>query len=182
MMRAPEQLETTRLRLRRPHAGDAQAIFDRYASDREVTHYLSWPRHRTLEQTRAFLAFSDASWSRSAAGPYLVELSATGTLLGSTGLDFEVPHVASTGYVLARDAWGQGYATEALAAMVDLCRGLRVQRLYALCHHDHGASRRVLEKCGFLRERTPLTYAEFPNLDVPGRERVVRYARYFPAP
>jgi RimJ/RimL family protein N-acetyltransferase len=43
-----------------------------------------------------------------------------GTLLGSTGLAFETAHRASTGFVLARDAWGAGMATEALAAMVSI--------------------------------------------------------------
>jgi RimJ/RimL family protein N-acetyltransferase len=178
-MKAPEHLETDRLLLRRPHAADAQAIFDRYASDREVTCYLGWPRHRSLEQTQAFMAFSDTRWDTTPAGPFLIELPGTGALLGSTGLDFEGPSVASTGYVLARDAWGQGYATEALSAMVELCQRLQVHRVYALCHHEHRASRRVLEKVGFLRERTPLTYGEFPNLE-PTRQRVARYARQFP--
>jgi len=39
---------------------------------------------------------------------------------------------AMTGYVLARDAGGRGYATEALGAMVETARTLGVRRLYAL--------------------------------------------------
>ena len=47
---------------------------------------------------------------------------------------------AMTGYVLARDAGGRGYATEALGAMVETTRTPGVRRLYALCHHEHRAS------------------------------------------
>jgi hypothetical protein len=49
-------------------------------------------------------------------------------LLGSTGLGFETPTRASTGYVLARDAWGQGYATEALGAIIESASNLGIGR------------------------------------------------------
>ena len=54
-----------------------------------------------------------------------------------------------TGYVLAKEAWGFGYATEALSAIVCLGDVLEIGELFALCHRDHRASHRVLEKCGF---------------------------------
>jgi RimJ/RimL family protein N-acetyltransferase len=81
--------------------------------------------------------------------------------------------------VLARDAWGQGYATEALIAMRDLALRLGVDRLYALCHPEHTASWRVLEKGGFVREGLMRGYAEFPNLE-PGRKSdVLCYSTVF---
>ena len=67
--------------------------------------------------------------------------------------------------MLAHDAWGAGYATEALAAMRDLGARLGLSRLYALCHPQHRASARVLEKCGFALENTLKAHAEFPNLE-----------------
>lgn len=163
MAEAPETIVTARLRLARPRFVDAQAIFDRYASDAEVTRYLGWPQHRTVADTRAFIEFSDAEWARWPAGPYLAWL-ADGTLAGATGLAFETPWRASTGYVFARDAWGQGYAGEALAAMVALAPTLGVKRLYAICHPDHRASRRVLERDGFVFEGELRAHAVFPNL------------------
>jgi len=160
---APPRLETARLVLRRPAAADAAAIFERYASDPEVTRYLGWPRHRTIEDTRGFLRFSDTEWERWPVGPYIIE-SRDGRLLGGTGLGFESPDPATTGYVLARDAWGQGYASEALAAMVGLARQFGVRRLFALCHPEHRASWRVLQKGGFVRDATLPRHTEFPNL------------------
>jgi [ribosomal protein S5]-alanine N-acetyltransferase len=149
-LKAPERIETARLILRKPVLGDAASIFSRYASDRDVTKYLAWSRHQSLADTESFVAFSDSEWHRWPAGPYLIE-SHTGQLLGSTGLAFESPKTASTGYVLAKDAWGKGYATEALHAMVTLASSLHLENLYALCHPENSASIRVLEKCGFLR-------------------------------
>lgn len=150
--------------------GDAVAIFQGYASDADVTRYLSWPRHRSVRDTEAFLRFSAEEWERWPAGPYLIVSRADGRLLGGTGLAFETPHEAVTGYVLAKHAWDKGYATEALAAVVDVARRTGVTRLSALCHPEHERSRRVLEKCGFVRNDQGSRRTEFPNLS-PGIEQ-----------
>ena len=70
----------------------------------------------------------------------------------------------------------RGYATEALAAMVDVARAAGVLRLFALCHADHRASARVLEKCGFALEGTLHRYVEIPNLKRGEPQDVLCYA------
>src|SRR5262245_46637755 len=132
-MKAPVRIETARLILRQPQLNDAKSIFERYAGDPDVTRYLGWPRHQSVDQTEGFLQFSSHEWERWPAGPYLIFSRTGGELLGSTGLGFQTERDAMTGYVLARDAWGKGYATEALAALVDLAPGLGISRLRALC-------------------------------------------------
>lgn len=129
-----------------------------------MTRFLGWPTHRTIADTEEFLTLCAAEWQRWPAGVFIIESRADGTILGSTGLGFETPQQASTGYVLAHDAWGLGYATEALGAMRDRAAQLGLERLFALCHPGHRASARVLEKCGFLCEGTLRAYTEFPNL------------------
>jgi RimJ/RimL family protein N-acetyltransferase len=179
-MKAPERIDTTRLVLRRPRMTDADDIFARYAADAEVLKFVGWPRHRTIDDTRAFLQFSDAEWDRWPAGPYLIMSAADGRLLGGTGLGFEAPDRALTGYVFAKDAWGHGYATESLRAMVDLAQSLGVTRLFALCHPDHRASIHVLEKCAFVREAILRAHGEFPNLEPGVRADTLRYV-YHPS-
>jgi [ribosomal protein S5]-alanine N-acetyltransferase len=178
-VRAPERFETDRLVLRRPLAADAGEIFRRYASDPECTRYLSFPRHQEVTQTESFLALSDAAWARWPAGPYLIVSPEDGRLLGGTGLDFESPKRAATGYVLARDAWGRGIATETLAALVRLAPALGIERLYAHCHPDHAVSARVLRKCGFELEGTLRRHAEFPNLVPDALFDVLSFSRIF---
>jgi ribosomal-protein-alanine N-acetyltransferase len=178
-MKAPDRLESARLMLRRPTRDDAESIFARYASDPDVTRYVGWPRHGSVEQTRGFLAFSDAEWASKPAGPYLIEHRGTRSLLGSTGFVFESADEAATGYVLARDAWGHGYATEALTTLMALCEGLGLRRVYALCHAGHTASQRVLQKCGFALDPSRSREFEFPNLTAPGPEPIVCYERRF---
>lgn len=171
-----EEIKTERLRLRKPEAGDVGEIFSRYASDPEVCRYLAWPVHVSIEDTHAFIEFSDSEWSKWPAGPYLVFAAADGQLLGSTGLQFESAAVASTGYALARDAWGKGFATEALNAMRNLAADLAVKRLYSHVYPQHQASRRVLEKAGFHLDGTLENVFEFPNLDATKRFDVVSYS------
>ncbi len=163
-MKAPELLESSRLLYRRPLAADAEAVFSRYASDPEITRFMSFRTHESLRETREFLSWSDAEWERWPAGPYLVISRETNTLVGSTGLSFETPTRAMTGYIFARDSWGVGYAREALHMMGVAAASVGVRRLYALCHTQHERSRRVLEKEGYCREGVLRRYMEFPNL------------------
>lgn len=122
-----------------------------------------------------FLRFCVAEWERWPAGPYLIESKADHQVLGSTGLAFETPTLAATGYVLSRDSWGQGFATEALGAMVKLAGDLGIRQLSALCHPANAASARVLEKSGFIRESLSVRKAEFPNLRSGEPEDCLRY-------
>jgi len=175
-MTASTTIQTERLLLRKPEAEDAASIFERYASDFDVCRYMAWPRHRTIEDTHAFLEFSDSEWRSWPAGPYLIYSLSDGELLGSTGLGFEQPKCASTGYVLAKDSWGKGFATEALLAMRKTAQDLSVERLYAHVHPQHHASRRVLEKSGFELEGTLRQSMEFPHLEAGVKQDVVCYS------
>lgn len=174
-MAIPEQFGSERLRLRRPEAGDIPRIFERYAADPEVTRFLSWPQHQSLDDTGAFLALSDAAWAKWGAGPLLIEDKDTDLLLGSTGADFETGIRVSVGYVLAQDAWGKGYASEALQAVIAALKGSTVWRVEALCHVDHEASAKVLDKAGFEREGVLRRHTVFPNL-APEPQDVILFA------
>lgn len=60
-------------------------------------------------------------------------------------------------YWLGREYWGRGIATAALTAFV---REFRVRPLWGRAAADNAASIRVLEKCGFVIERTERSFAE----------------------
>lgn len=177
-MTAPSRVETARLIMSVPQHNEAAEVFERYASDPAVTRYLGWPTHHAVADTEGFVSFSTSQWEREGMGPYLIRSRENGVLLGSTGLGLASSgqandsHRAMTGYVLARDAWGLGYATEALRAMVNVARGIGIVSLSALCHPDHQASAHVLEKCEFARDLRWTRQAVFPNLES-GRPRDV---------
>ena len=175
-MPCPESFTTERLLFRRPTAADAPLMFARYASSPEVTRLLAWPTHRSVEQTRAFVAFSDQTWAQHGFGPWLLWTRDGATLLGSTGLDPGAAGSASTGYLLVKEAWGQGLATEVLKAMVAQARAAGLHRLCACVHTSNAASIRVLEKCGLARTGDCSPTAVFPNLDPLKPEPIFNFA------
>jgi ribosomal-protein-alanine N-acetyltransferase len=80
----------------------------------------------------------------------LVERS-TGEVVGSValGIDSRVHRRAEIGYILRRDRWGRGYATEAANLVIDFAiQQLGMHRVWAVCDPENPASVRVLEKCG----------------------------------
>lgn len=125
-----------------------------YASDPEVTRYMSWGPN-TRDDTRSFLHFV---LSAASANPRLVyELgvieSATGRLVGACGLHGSGDGQAMLGYCLHQDAWGMGYGTEAARAHLGFAfEQLRLHRVWAGTDPDNAASARVLEKLGMTRE------------------------------
>lgn len=71
------------------------------------------------------------------------------TLIGGVGIGLR-NGAPELGYWIARDYWGQGYATEAAAAVVAMARGsLKLDRLISGHFEDNPASGRVLAKLGF---------------------------------
>jgi RimJ/RimL family protein N-acetyltransferase len=99
---------------------------------------------------------------------YLVFARDSGRLLGSVGGAAQGTRV-QFGYCLARDAWGQGYATEAAGAFVEAVMSQpAIWRIQAFCDVENTASARVLEKIGLVFEGTLRRYMALPNLgDVP---------------
>lgn len=178
-VRAPATMETERLVLRRPLQQDAPHVFSRYASDPAVTQFLGWRPHESVEETRRLLASCSAEWAQFGVGCYLIQSREDGELIGSVSLRPLSTQRAATGYVLARDAWGRGYATEALHAMRSLARRLGLLRLSAICHTEHRASSRVLQKCGFSREGVLRGHAQFPNIAPGVASDVLSYALVF---
>ncbi|MBP3604205.1 MAG: GNAT family N-acetyltransferase [Lachnospiraceae bacterium] len=57
------------------------------------------------------------------------------------------------GYHVAKKYTGQGYATEALLALIQFAKSEKnLDKIYGICVSDNVASKRVLEKCGFKKE------------------------------
>ena len=155
-------LRTDRLVLRPYREEDAEVIFELYATDTEVTRYLTWCPHQNLEETREFVRACIAAWPAGRDRTWAITLE-DDTLVGSIALRIN-GHKADFGYVIGRPYWGRGYAGEALRAVVDHGLGRSgVFRVWGTCDVDNRASLRVMEKVGLQREGLLRAWVRHPG-------------------
>lgn len=140
-MRPPEYIETGRLVLRIPTLADAASIFNSYAQDTDVLRYLTWRPHQNIQETEGFLADCIAACGGKTRFPYAVTLKKSGEVIGMIEIRIN-GFKADVGYVLSRQHWGKGLATEALRRLVEwaLSRA-SIYRVWALCDVDNVASK-----------------------------------------
>ena len=149
--RPPEIIDLERLRLRRPRAADAPAIFE-YASDPEVARYADWPISRSIDSVEERLRLRADEWSSGDELYWVLTLRPDDRAIGAIACTIS-GHTAEFGFLLARGFWRNGYATEAARAIVEWVFSVpTVWRLAATCDIDNLASARVLEKAGLTRE------------------------------
>jgi [ribosomal protein S5]-alanine N-acetyltransferase len=170
---APDRIETARLVLRRLESTDATAVYQ-YASDPDVTRFMDWPTHTAREQSVAFVDFATSAWASGREFTWAITLAGSGALAGVVGCR-PSGHAVDFGYVLARDQWGKGYATEAAKSVLGWVTSLDdIVRVWATCDVDNAASAHVLEKLGLLREGILRNWSIRPNLpDRPARDSFV---------
>jgi RimJ/RimL family protein N-acetyltransferase len=172
----PDHFDTPRLRLRLPRRDDAPAIFAAYAQDAEVTRYLTWRPHKSIEETYAIRDLMAKLWQDGEAFSYAITLTGDDTLIGMIAIHPD-GFKASIGYVLARPHWGKGYMTEAVRVVVDwLLRQPDIYRVFATCDVDNPASARVMEKAGMKYEGLLRRHTIHPNVSEEPRDCLM-YAR-----
>jgi [ribosomal protein S5]-alanine N-acetyltransferase len=172
----PATFATPRLLLRPPEVADAEAIFQAYAQDPEVTRYLIWRPHPDVATTEAFLAQCVDGWARGSHLTWVIVPRAEERPVGMISLQLREFH-AILGYVLARRLWGQGVMTEAVRVVVEAALAEpAIFRVWAVCDWENPGSARVLEKVGMEREGTMRRGALHPNVSPEPRDCLL-YAR-----
>lgn len=156
-------LRTERLLLRRPTEADVSAP-PAWLSDPAVMDWLGGidPPHEVVQRRLD-------DWERFPAGKFLLERLEDGLLVGRVGLSFYDPEtwrrsaggLPELGWALAREHWGQGYATEAAAAVR---ASFPAERIISLIAAGNLRSARVAERLG-ARPTTEVT--DFPHADEP---------------
>lgn len=147
-------LRTERLIVRSPTLDDVENLHAR-RNDPEVSALQDWEYPYPLEKAQTLVASvieageptNDEWWLGIVArhdGLVVGDLALHLTWEGKT---------AEVGYSLDREYWSNGYASEALAALVDyLFDSLDVTRAFGMLDPANPASARVLERTGFLYE------------------------------
>ena len=161
----PDSFQTDRVMGRKPVPSDAQAMFDVYATDPEVTRFLVFKPYEKLEDLQTWLSYIIKEWDSKPGIAYLLfKHDQPNRLIGSFSIGVD-RFKAEVGYLVARPYWGQGLMTEVLQYWVDWALSQPdIYRISALCDIDNPASGRVMEKAGMTFEGTFKRFGIHPNM------------------
>ncbi|MCL2573752.1 MAG: GNAT family N-acetyltransferase [Defluviitaleaceae bacterium] len=144
-------LKTDRLILRDWKKNDLDDLFE-YASVEGVGEMAGWSHHTDKEVSKGILqSFIDGG------DVYAIVLKENKKVIGSLGLhdksadaNFKAKTQREMGYVIGKDYWGQGLATEAAQVAIKYAfEKLRVDVLWCCHFAENMQSKRVIQKCGF---------------------------------
>ena len=142
--------------LRKLKVSDAPDMFE-YSKRRDVTKYLTWYPHPSLEYTEEYLRYISTRYATGDFYDWAVTLKDSGKMIGTCGFTrFDLPNnSAEIGYVLNPEYHGKGYATEAAKIVMRFgFEELGLHRIEAKHMIGNDASHRVMEKLGMREEGT----------------------------
>lgn len=147
-----DRIVTKRLVLRPLKSSDAEAMYE-YAKTDEVGPKAGWTPHKTVQESLHIVQYmmnSNEVWA--------ITLRDNDTLIGTIGLhkdEDEKDTFRSIGYVLHPKYHGLGLMTEAAKALIVYAFEQTNTETIGCGHFlDNIASKRVIEKCGFIYQRT----------------------------
>lgn len=166
--------QTARLALRAWREED-QPSFAAMNADRHVMEF--FPAPLTDAESQALMERIRSEFPTEGFGLYAVERLSDNELLGFVGLhrvtcSGELAGQIEIGWRLRRDAWGQGYATEAARACIAHAAKLGIPELVAFTFVGNGRSRRVMQKLGMT------CVGEFDHPALPEGHPLRRHALY----
>ena len=148
-------LTTQRLVLRPFRMEDALDMFTNWASDPQVTRFLMWPTHTSMNVSQYVLS----DWIPHYAEPdyYHWAITVDGHAIGSIAVVDHDDRVgkAHIGYCIGRNWWHMGIMSEALQAVMDyLFDVVGYERLESRHDPRNPNSGAVMRKCGMKYEGT----------------------------
>ncbi len=142
-------IETNRLILRKYRLDDAEMMFKNWASDPEVTKFLTWEPHNNVEVTRQIISMWVEEDNKGTAHRFVIVPKDIKEPIGAIDVVSYIEGQPVVGYCLSRKYWNQGYMTEAFAAFIKYLFNLGYNKIHIAAHIDNIGSNRVIQKCGF---------------------------------
>ncbi len=157
MHKGTQTIETARLILRKAVREDAEFMFHNWASDPEVTKFLTWPTHQSVEITRSVLDMWIADYKKLNFYQWMIELKDLGEVIGTISVVRLNDNVeeAEVGYCIGQSWWRKGIVSEALKGVMGfLFDEIGVNRVSARHDTRNPNSGAVMKKCGMIYEGT----------------------------
>ena len=161
-------LETNRLILRKFVIEDFEAMYNNWASEDEVTKFLTWPTHSDVKVTRSVLSSWISDYNKADFYNWAIELKEIGEVIGNISVVHIKENIecAEFGYCMGSNWWGLGIMPEAGKAVVKyLFEEVGFNRIAATHDKNNPKSGRVMQKIGMTYEGI-LRKAGFSNQGV----------------
>ena len=152
-----QTLETPRLILRRAVREDTEPMFRNWASDPEVTKFLTWPAHSNITVSEMVIESWLQEYEKESYYQWMIELKEIGQPIGSISVVNQRDDIAEAeiGYCIGKRWWHQGIVSEALTAVMDyLFNEVGMNRIEAKHDVNNPRSGGVMKKCGMRYEGT----------------------------
>ncbi len=152
-----QTIETDRLILRRAIREDAKPMFRNWASNPEVTKYLTWPAHDNVGVTEWVIDSWIQEYGKENVYQWLIVLKELGEPIGSISVvrQNESIEEAEIGYCIGQKWWHMGIVSEALSAVIAfLFEEVGMNRISARHDPNNPHSGGVMRKCGMKYEGT----------------------------
>lgn len=142
-------IRTDRLLLRPLCLCDLKTVHE-YACDSENTKYMLFLPNASEQETERFLCSVEQEWQQEHPSAFEFAIVFNGVQIGAISISLcETINQGEIGWILNKNYWNCGYASEAAAAVLDFAKTqLRLQRVIAQCDWRNIASARVMEKIG----------------------------------
>jgi [ribosomal protein S5]-alanine N-acetyltransferase len=148
-------IESNRLRLRRFNIKDAEDMFSNWASDTEVTKFLSWEPHNSIDVTKQVISDWINDYDKDNTYNWCIVLRDSGKVIGLISVVqlSNMHEMCEIGYCLGRAFWNNGIITEALQTVIKfLFQEVGINRIQAKHDLDNPSSGKVMEKVGMKYE------------------------------
>lgn len=152
-----KQLETNRLILRRFTMDDVQDMYSNWASDPEVTKYLTWPAHSDIGVTRMVLSDWVSNYESDDYYQWAIVPKEYGRPVGSIAVvsHNDLLQLVHIGYCIGKEWWHKGIVSEAVAGLIRFFfEEVGVNRIEARHDPNNPYSGGVMRKCGMKYEGT----------------------------
>ena len=150
-----KELETQRLILRRFNVHDAEKMFANWASDDDVTKYLTWKSHNNVSVTKNILEDWVKNYDDNGFYQWAITLKENTEPIGSISVvrkddDIRMIHV---GYCIGKKWWNKGLTSEALFRLIRFFyEESDVNRIESTHDPKNPNSGKVMVKCGLKYE------------------------------
>ena len=159
-------IETERLILRKLEISDLEQVYNNWCSDPKVSKYVTWDMHENIEQTKEYIKFKLGLYEKDYRFDWVVVIKETNEVIGEIdavkqSLNY---NLVELGYCYGSKYWNNGYATEALSAVIKYLKEVALVEKVTACHiSTNPASGRVMQKAGMNYDATLKEYVVDKN-------------------